>query len=192
MEQIRKVRAQDVKEILEIYSPFILNTSVSFEMEVPSETDFWQRIQKYTESAPWLIYEIDGRVAGYAYASEHRSRWAYRWNREVSVYIHPDFRKRQIATKLYNSLIKLLTYQGYANLLAGVLAAHEQSIKFHEKFGFRKIGTFKNIGFKHGAWCTNVWFELFVGDENTPPGALIMPNEIPDEIWDESLKIVTR
>jgi phosphinothricin acetyltransferase len=189
MEQIRRVKAQDVKEILEIYRPFIENTSVSFEMEVPTEADFWLRIQKYAESAPWLVYDINGIIAGYAYASEHRSRWAYRWNREVSVYIHPDFRKRQVATKLYTSLIKLLKYQGYANLLAGVLAVHEQSIEFHEKFGFRKIGVFRNIGFKHNAWCTNAWFELFIGEENQSPRELIMPNQIPPEVWEKSLQI---
>ncbi len=88
---IRLAEKRDVSGILEIYVPFILETSVTFEEEVPSEESFWERIQGIMAELPYLVCEIDGRIAGYAYASGYRNRASYRWSKEVSVYVHLDF-----------------------------------------------------------------------------------------------------
>ncbi len=166
---IRLAERRDVTGILEIYSPFILNTSVTFEETVPDEESFWKRMQEIMTELPLLVCEIDGRIAGYAYASGYRSRASYRWTKEVSVYIHPDFHRRKIADALYTSLHELVRYQGISNLLAIITMPNEASVAFHEYFGYRKCAEFSKVGYKLGEWQNVGWFELFIQDEKQSP-----------------------
>lgn len=166
---IRLAERRDVPGILEIYSPFILNTSVTFEETVPDEESFWKRMQEIMTELPILVCEIDGRIAGYAYASGYRSRASYRWTKEVSVYIHPDFHRRKIADALYTSLHELVRYQGISNLLAIITMPNESSVAFHEYFGYRKCAEFSKVGYKLGEWQNVGWFELFIQDEKKVP-----------------------
>ena len=176
---IRLAEKRDVAGILEIYSPFILNTSVTFEEIVPDEASFWERIQGIMAELPYLVCEIDGRIAGYAYASAYRSRASYRWTKEVSVYIHPDFYRRRVAEALYTSLNEMVRYQGIADLLAIITMPNESSVAFHEHCGYRKCGEFANVGYKLGQWQNVGWFELFLQDETQAPRDRILPlNEI--------------
>jgi phosphinothricin acetyltransferase len=165
---IRLVREEDVPGILDIYAPYILHTAVSFETEVPSKSAFWKRIQAILEESPWLVAEIDGQIAGYAYASAHRSRAAYQWNREVSAYVAEEFQGRGIGKALYTRLFELVKQQGYANLLAGIVMPNPASERFHQKMGFRKVGVYHKVGFKFGAWHDTSWWELSL--RNEPPG----------------------
>ena len=123
--------------------------------------------------------EIDGRIAGYAYASDYRSRASYRWTKEVSVYIHPDFYRRRVAQALYTSLNEMVCYQGIADLLAIITMPNESSVGFHEHFGYRKCAEFSKVGYKLGQWQTVGWFELFLQDETMSPRERILTlNEI--------------
>jgi len=90
--------------MLAIYAPFIESTTITFELLVPSLSNFWSRVKKVQAKRPWLVCEWDGQIVGYAYASEHRSREAYQWTTELSVYVHPDFQKKRVASVLYNTL----------------------------------------------------------------------------------------
>jgi len=173
--KIRLAEKHDVPGILEIYSPFILETSVTFEEIVPGEDSFWERIQGIMAELPYLVCEIDGRIAGYAYASAYRSRASYRWSKEVSVYVHPDFRRRKVADALYTSLNDIVRYQGIADLLAIITMPNEPSVTFHEHFGYRKCGEFSNVGYKLNQWQNVGWFELFLQDENKSPKDRIIP-----------------
>jgi phosphinothricin acetyltransferase len=176
---IRLAERRDVPGILEIYAPFILNTAVTFEETVPDEESFWQRIQGIMEELPYLVCEIDGQIAGYAYASAYRSRASYRWAKEVSVYIHPDFKRRKVAHALYTSLNEMVRYQGIADLLAIITLPNEPSVKFHESVGYRKCAEFSKVGYKMNQWQNVGWFELFLQDENAAPKDRILPlNEI--------------
>ena len=176
---IRLAKRSDVPGILEIYAPFILETSVTFEEIVPDEASFWERIQGIMTELPYLVCEIDGRIAGYAYASGYRSRASYRWSKEVSVYVHPDFRRRKVADALYTSLNHIVRYQGIADLLAIITMPNEPSVTFHEHFGYRKCGEFSNVGYKLNQWQNVGWFELFLQDENIAPKDRIIPlNEV--------------
>lgn len=166
---IRLAERRDVPGILEIYAPFILNTAVTFEEIVPDEDSFWKRIQEIMTELPYLVCEINGRVAGYAYASGYRSRASYRWSKEVSVYIHPDFQRKKVAHALYTSLHEIVRYQGIANLLAIITMPNESSVAFHEYFGYRKCAEFSKVGFKLNQWQNVGWFELFLQDENDAP-----------------------
>ncbi|HAH25748.1 MAG TPA: N-acetyltransferase [Prolixibacteraceae bacterium] len=176
---IRLAEKRDVAGILEIYAPFILDTSVTFEEIVPDEASFWERIQGIMAELPYLVCEIEGRIAGYAYASAYRSRASYRWTKEVSVYIHPDFYRRRVAEALYTSLNEMARYQGIADLLAIITMPNESSVAFHEHCGYRKCGEFANVGYKLGQWQNVGWFELFLQDETQAPKDRIQPlNEI--------------
>ena len=166
---IRLAEKRDVKGILEIYAPFILDTVVTFEETVPDEASFWERIQGIMEELPFLVCEIDRRIAGYAYASAYRSRASYKWTKEVSVYIHPDFYRRRVAQALYTILNELVRYQGIADLLAIITLPNEQSVGFHEHFGYRKCAEFSKVGYKLNNWQTVGWFELFIQDEKKAP-----------------------
>ncbi len=171
---IRLAEKQDVPGILEIYAPFILDTAVTFEESVPEEESFWERIQGIMTELPFLVCEIDGRIAGYAYASGYRSRASYRWTKEVSVYIHPDFQRKKVAHALYTSLNEMVRYQGIADLLAIITMPNEPSVAFHEYFGYRKCAEFSKVGYKMGQWQNVGWFELFLQDESKPPREQIL------------------
>lgn len=166
---IRLAEKRDVPGILEIYAPFILDTAVTFEETIPDEESFWERILGIMAELPFLVCEIEGKIAGYAYASGYRSRASYRWTKEVSVYIHPEFQRKRVAHALYTSLNEMVRYQGIADLLAIITMPNEPSVSFHEYFGYRKCAEFSKVGYKMGQWQNVGWFELFLQDETQPP-----------------------
>lgn len=166
---IRPVNAEtDSAQILEIYQPFILNTSVSFETDVPSLEEFKLRIKEYSKKAPWLVKIIDDQVVGYAYAASHRSRQAYQWTQEVTAYVHPDYQRQGIASELYKSLIQVLKELGFQKALGIITLPNEKSVSFHERLGFEQIGIMKRIGFKHGQWHDTVWYGLDINSDEIP------------------------
>jgi phosphinothricin acetyltransferase len=170
---IRPALSSDATSILDIYAPFILNTAVSFETEVPTIENFSQRIISNQESWPWLVYESDGLIAGYAYASKHRERAAYQWCVESSVYVNDHFQQKGIATQLYQTLFQILKYQGCRNVYAGITLPNERSIHFHEKMGFNKIADYRNIGYKLNRWNTVRWYELQLNHYSDAPAPFI-------------------
>ncbi len=169
MKRIRVARATDAASILEIYAPYIVNTSFTFETEVPSIEAFAGRISSYLESWPWLVFEISGTIAGYAYATRHRERTAYQWCVESSVYIHDDFQKAGIATALYETLLEILQYQRLRNVYAGINLPNERSVTFHEKCGFEWFANYKNVGYKLGQWKTVGWWQKQLNEYSKEP-----------------------
>ena len=168
---IRAVRTEDAAEILAIYSPFITNTAVSFEYEVPSVDEISRRISDTTAKYPWVVWEENGRVLGYAYASSHRARPAYQWSVEVSVYLHPDARRKGIATLLYHDLFDQLRSSGFYNAYAGITLPNEASVGFHESLGFAPIGVYPRIGYKHGKWHDVGWWRLRLREDDLEPSS---------------------
>jgi L-amino acid N-acyltransferase YncA len=175
---IRLANASDAPYILDIYSWYILNSTTSFETEVPGVANFSQRIITNQQNWPWLVYESNGMIAGYAYASGHRDRAAYQWCAESSIYIHRDFQQKGIATKLYQTLFTILAFQNCRILYAGITLPNEKSVRFHEKMGFSKIADYKNIGFKLGRWNTVSWYELQLNEFDEAPDPFIKLKEI--------------
>ena len=167
--KIRLVTTTDAQQILDIYAPFILHTTTSFETEVPSLFDFEKRILDYSKTSPWLVAEHDGKILGYAYATAHRGRKAYQWNQETTVYVHPDYRKRGIAKKLYDKLFELLVALGYGKALAIITLPNDASIAIHKSFGFKHIGDMKNIGYKFDQWHTTSWWDKDLQPHNFIP-----------------------
>jgi L-amino acid N-acyltransferase YncA len=181
MNRIRLANASDAPSILDIYAGYILNSATSFETEVPTIDNFSERIITNVQNWPWLVYESDGIIAGYAYASGHRQRAAYQWCVESSVYMNDDFQQKGIARKLYEKLFHILKYQNCRNVYAGITLPNEKSVRFHEKMGFTKIADYKNIGFKLGRWNTVSWYELQLNEFNETPDPFIKLKEIEPE-----------
>jgi phosphinothricin acetyltransferase len=151
-ELIRLATPEDAQAILSIYEPYIINTAITFEtVTIPVEA-FKERMAKIQTQFPWLVYEIDGKVVAYAYASYYRERAAFAWDCECSVYVAEEAHRKGIATKLYLELFDRLKKQGYYNIYAFITYPHDSSIELHKKFGFREVGIFYKTGYKTGKW----------------------------------------
>ena len=194
MKIIRMATPTDATQILDIYAPFIKNTTTSFEMEAPTVAQFSKRMEKYLSEAPWLVCVEEELVIGYAYASPHRGRAAYQWNREVSVYVHKEHYRKGIARVLYETLFQLLSFQGYTNALAGIVQPNEASVRFHTSLGFEHIGTYHNIGYKLGAWRDVAWYEHFLLDTpiEVPPAILSMKKLIATDEYKTIFEIANQ
>lgn len=166
---IRFAAPDDVPAILNIYAPYITESTTSFEYEVPTVSEFSGRVQTIQQQFPYLVAERDGQVLGYAYASKHRDRTAYQWSVETSVYMHPDGQRQGIARQLYTSLFDLLRRQGYYSAYAGITLPNPASETFHRSMGFETVGFFKNIGYKFGAWHDVIWLQLALQVYRTNP-----------------------
>ena len=156
---IRIAAEKDVPEILDIYAPYILNSTATFEYDVPCRKDFLQRFYTVTAQFPWLVWEEDGRLLGYAYASPPYSRAAYSWCAEPTIYLRPEAKGRGIAQKLYAALEWILKEQGYQVLYALICAENRESVRFHEKMGYVLRAEFPDCGFKAGRWLGLIWME---------------------------------
>ena len=165
---IRIAVEADVPAMLDIYAPYVENTTYSFEYDVPCRKTFLQRFYTVTAQFPWLVWEEDGRVLGYAYASAPFERAAYRWCAEPSIYLRPDAQGKGIAGQLYAALEAILLEQGYQVLYALITGENTASLRFHEKMGYRTRVTLPDCGFKHGRWLGLVWMEKRLKIVETP------------------------
>lgn len=176
--RIRRAEAADAPAVLEIYSPFVTGSATSFELEPPDVAEMERRILDVGARYPWLVFEAEGRVRGYAYAASHRARKAYQWCVETSVYVRPDARRAGVGRALYRELFDLLRRQGYVNAYAAITLPNPASVALHEALGFARLGVFPRIGFKFGAWHDLLWMEKRLQDpavpvaEPLPAGAL--------------------
>ena len=166
---IRTATTQDAEAIAAIYAPIVTDTAISFELEPPTVQEMQQRITATLASLPWLVCERQGEVLGYVYASQHRSRAAYQWSVDVSVYIHADIRRAGIGRALYTSLFRLLTLQGFYNGYAGITLPNPASVHLHETLGFEPVGVYRSVGFKLGAWHDVGWWQLRLQTDTPSP-----------------------
>ncbi len=157
---LRVAEPTDAGAMLAIYSPFIMQTGITQETEVPTTESFAERVKTTMLERPWIVCEVDGTIAGYAYAGKHRERKGYQWCVETSVYINKQFHHNGIATALYTALIEILKKQHYVNAYAVITLPNPISVSFHEKFGFTYLTTYKKIGYKLGQWHDVGWWEL--------------------------------
>ncbi|MDT3444313.1 MULTISPECIES: GNAT family N-acetyltransferase [unclassified Pseudofrankia] len=168
----------DAAIIREIYAPWILETAISFEEVVPSVDEMLGRMDARPRM-PWLIAEVDGEPAGYAYACKHAARAAYRWSADVSVYLKAGQRGRGLGRRLYAQLIPQVRALGYVTLFAGVTHPNPASVGLHSAVGFELVGVHPNTGHKFGRWHDVGWYALSPAGD--PPPAPAEPLE-----WDPS------
>lgn len=163
---IRDARPEDAARLVEIYAPYIRETAVSFEYEVPTAEEFETRIRKISAKYPYLVCEKDGRIVGYVYAGQYSPREAYNWTVTTSIYLDENCRRHGIGTALYAELEKRLKERGIVNLLAGIAYAEQEdeylthdSVKFHTKEGYKKVAQLESVGKKFGRWYDLIWMQ---------------------------------
>jgi phosphinothricin acetyltransferase len=142
-----------------IYAPFVSDTVISLEEVPPSPEELAARIERISRTHPWLIAELDGDSVGFAHASPHHQRAAYRWAADVTVYLADGVRRRGIGRGLYEALLELLVRQGVHVACAGITLPNEASVGLHEALGFVPVGVYRRIGFKHGRWRDVGWWQ---------------------------------
>ncbi len=149
---LQLIKEEDISEVLEIYAPYVQNTPITFECDIPSLENFSDRVHHYTEQYPWIVAKDHGKIVGYAYASTYRSREAYQWCCELSVYLRPQAQGMDLGRTLYSALMDLLTLQGYYTVYGVITLPNEASLALHNQLGFSMDGIQENCGFKLGSW----------------------------------------
>lgn len=157
--RVRLASPLDAGAIAEIYVPIVVSTAISFEDTPPTADEMRARIEKTLTAYPWLVAELDGDVAGYAYGGRWRERHAYRYSVEVTVYVAEAAQRRGIARALYDALFRVLAAQGFHRALAGIALPNDASVALHERVGFTRVGVFRAVGRKFGAWHDVAWYE---------------------------------
>src|ERR1700690_773600 len=170
---IRPAKTSDIPAITRIYAHAVEHATASFELTPPDEAEIARRMNDLTgKGYPYLAGEIDGALAGYAYAEPYRARPAYRLTVEDSVYIAPDRHRRGIGHALLAALIEATAARGFRQMIAVIGDSGNQagSIGMHEALGFRHVGILQDVGFKHGRWLDSVLMQraLGVGGKTDP------------------------
>ncbi|MGN9473736.1 arsinothricin resistance N-acetyltransferase ArsN1 family B [Pseudomonas syringae pv. aptata] len=169
---VRTAARTDAAAIQGIYAPMVERTAISFELEPPTVQEMAERIESTLFKYPYLVAERGGQVVGYAYASQHRAREAYQWSVDVTVYVAPQAHRSGIARALYSRLIPILERQGLHTAYAGIALPNAGSVGLHEALGFEHLGTYTEVGFKHGKWQdVGYWRKRL--NSATPPGPIV-------------------
>jgi L-amino acid N-acyltransferase YncA len=165
--QVRDATAADAEACAAIYAPYVTDTPITFETEVPAAPEMARRIAAAAERHAWLVLEEDGRVVGYAYGGLYKERRAYRWACEVSVYVERTRRRSGAGRALYEALLERLAARGYRMAVAGMTLPNDASVGLHRAMGFEPVGTYRRIGYKHGAWHDVAWTQRPLASEDS-------------------------
>lgn len=163
---VRPATLDDAPACAAIYAPYVTDTAVSFEEEPPDVAEMARRMEA---AHVWLVLEDEGEVVGYAYAGTFHARAAYRWATETSVYLRRGFERRGGGRALYAVLLPLLKERGFTSAITGMTLPNPGSVGLHASLGFEPVGTYRNIGFKHGAWHDVAWAQLLLADGDSAP-----------------------
>jgi phosphinothricin acetyltransferase len=158
--KIRAATTEDAAACAAIYAPYVTDTTISFETEPPTQAEMADRIVAAERTHAWLVLEDlegDGRVVGYAYAGPWRSRAAYRWTCETSIYLEIGRRRTGSGRALYEALLARLAERGFRTAVAGMTLPNDASVALHQAMGFEPVGTFREVGRKHGRWYDVAW-----------------------------------
>lgn len=178
--EIRKAHLEDASAIQAIYAPIVISTAISFEEVPPTAEEIEQRIAATLRTYPYLVAIREGQVVGYAYASQHRARAAYRWAVDVTVYVAESERRTGVGRRLYDVLLPLLARQGYCSAYAGISQPNLGSVGLHERLGFQYIGTYPKVGYKLGQWHDVGYWHLELEARTCPPSEICPYSEIAD------------
>lgn len=186
----RKITARmaseaDAEELLKIYAPYVTDTAITFEYDVPNAAEFSERIRTTLRKYPYLVEEENGRIVGYAYASPFKTRAAYDWSVETTIYLRQDCRGRGLGKKLYLALEDVLRRQNILNLNACIAYAagadahlDNTSAAFHERMGYAKAARFTKCGYKFRTWYDMIWMEKMLGEHPGKPDPVIPITEL--------------
>lgn len=183
--KIENVKVEDAVELLKIYAPYVEETAISFEYEVPSPEEFSERIRNISSKYPYIkAVDEKGNILAYAYASAFKGRAAYDWSVETTIYVKKENRQAGIGRQLYRELEKLLKEMGILNMNACIAMPKgsdphltDASVRFHKKLGFQLVGTFHNSGYKFNTWYDMVWMEKMIGSHNENQKPVVFYNK---------------
>lgn len=167
---IRMARSSDGEDLQAIYAPIVTDTAISFETEPPSVAEMTQRVARTLPRYPWLVADEADAVAGYAYAGMHRTRQAYDWSVDVSIYVRPGHQGRGLGRALYTALFEILRLQRFTGAFAGIALPNPASVALHEAVGFVPVGVYRKVGWKHGAWHDVGWWQRTLAPTNGAAG----------------------
>lgn len=153
-----------------IYAPYVTGTVITFETEPPTPAQMAERIAAASRTHAWVVLEDAGQVIGYAYGGAFKARAAYRWSCEVSVYLEAGRRRTGGGRALYAALFDRLARRGFRTAVAGMTLPNDASVGLHRAMGFEPVGTYRRIGWKHGAWHDVAWAQRDLAAGNGPPG----------------------
>lgn len=188
MVRIRLAGPPDAEAVRDIYAPYVAETPVSFEEDLPDVEEVCRRIETTTERYPWLVCVSDDAVVGYAYAGQHRSRAAYRWSVDVSVYVAEPVRRKGVATGLYTALFEALRAQRYVNAYAATALPNPASTGFHAAMGFEPVGTYEEVGYTQDDWHDVQWWVRRLAERESDPAEPIPVTEnIGSSEWADAL-----
>lgn len=183
--RIRTATVEDAEAILAIYAPYVTDTAITFEYEVPGIEEFRERIRHTLKRYPYLVAEKDGAIIGYAYAGPFKERAAYDWAVETTIYVDQSKKKMGIGKKLYAALEQTLGQQNILNLNACIGYPEQEdeyltknSVEFHRHLGYRLVGEFYQCGYKFGRWYNMVWMEKQIGEHTDCPQPVIPFEEL--------------
>lgn len=167
--RIRDAKASDAAGIASIYSYYVENTTVSFEIAAPTPDEMESRIKRYTIRYPWIVLEADGVMVGYAYASSYHERASYRFTVEISIYLSKDHRNEGYGRILADELLARLKQRGFFTVIVGITATNQDSIRFFTKLGFSPCAEFIHVGYKYGEWLSVMYMQKPLQSEYSNP-----------------------
>jgi L-amino acid N-acyltransferase YncA len=166
---VRDGSVADAAACAAIYRPYVTDTAITFETVPPAPSEMGGRISAALSAHAWLILEDDGQVCGYAYGGPFKRRPAYRWSCEVSVYVERGRTRTGAGRRLYTELFERLSRRGYRTAVAGMTLPNEASEGLHRAMGFEPVGTYREIGYKLGAWHDVAWTQRALAATGDPP-----------------------
>lgn len=166
---VRLACDEDAAAIAAIYAPSVTDRATSFELTPPDAGEMRRRVAAVLEQYPWLVCETADGVVGYAYATAHRDRAAYRWSVDASTYIADSSHRQGIARGLYSRLFEILVLQGYRSVYAGITLPNTASFALHKAMGFREVGIYHDVGYKFGKWHDTIWLERALAEHIADP-----------------------
>ncbi len=172
---VRPAAPEDAGACLAIYRPYVLDTAISWEVDVPSVDEMAARILAARETHDWLVLERDDRVIGYAYGHALYRVASYRWSAQTGIYVDTDHHRAGGGRRLYTQLLRRLAERGYRRAIAGITQPNEASNGFHRSFGFAEVGLYRRVQWKHGSWHDVAWLQLDLlgdADQDAPAGPI--------------------
>ncbi|WP_010180650.1 arsinothricin resistance N-acetyltransferase ArsN1 family B [Aquimarina agarilytica] len=161
---IRNATLEDAFELAEIYNYYILNSTITFEETRIDAEEMKSRMESIIEEFPWLVYESNGQIIGYAYASKWKGRCAYKHSVESTVYLKNGEEAKGVGTLLYTELIKRLSKIQIHAIIGGIALPNKASISLHKKLGFQQVAHFKEVGYKFEKWIDVTYWELLINN----------------------------
>lgn len=183
---IRMAKAEDARELLDIYTPYVTDTAITFEYDIPTVEEFTERIRTTLQKYPYILAISEDTILGYAYASPFKARAAYDWAVETTIYLKQGCQGKGVGKQLYSALENILKKQNILNLNACIAYTSTQdsfltdtSTRFHEHLGYRKVGHFTQCGYKFGTWYDMIWMEKLLGEHPDKPQPVIPITDLP-------------